>query len=301
MPSTAQVIEETLALLQTWDLEQTQSSTLINPMTSSALTISYDPTITTATGMSSGLIEIDRELIYVESVDGLGNAVIPPWGRGYRATTAASHAAGTRIISQPPFPRQKTLDAINQVFERMFPRVYAVRSFETTTTQPVITYQMPTDCQWILNVKWQQPDGRQYWEAVRRWRVSPGGGTQFGDMGVSVDVADYMQPGRPIQFLYAAKPTVLSNDSDDFVSTTGLNGGLVDVAELGAAAQLVTALELSRLQTSSIEQQNRSQLVAPSAALTSSRYLDTRFQERLEEERKALQRLYPPRITRQWV
>lgn len=300
MGSTAQLIDETLGLLQSWALDQSQSTTLESTMTSGSSTFTYDTAANIATGISAGMVEIDRELIYVENVDGT-TATVPAWGRGYRSTTAAAHSIGARVVSQPTFPRQKTLDALNQIFERMFPRIFAVKSYETTTTFPILTYTMPSDCQRILNVKWQLPDGRRYWQGVQRWRTSPGLGTQFGDEGITVDVADMMQPGRPIQFLYAAKPTPLVNDTDDFVTTTGLNAGLIDVVELGAAAQLVTALELSRLQVSSIEQQNRSQLVAPSAALTSSRYLDTRFQERLEEERKALQTLYPPRLTWEWM
>lgn len=301
MPNTGQVIEETLALMQSWSNDQAQSTTLTAPLTSGALTFPYDATANVATGISPGLVEIDRELMYVSSVDGT-NATVPAWGRGYRGTIAASHSTGARVISQPAFPRQKTLDAINQIFERVFPRIYAVKQYETITTLPVVTYDLPDDAQWVLSAKWQVSDGRKYWSDIRRWRMSSGGGTQFGDglNGVTVDVADAMQPGRPIQFLYAAKPTALVSDTDDFVTVSGLNAGLVDVVELGAATQLVTALELSRLQVSSVEQQARSTTVAPSAALTASRYLDTRFNERLEEERKALQRLYPPRLTRKW-
>lgn len=300
MTTTAQLIDETLALLTSWGQDQSQSTTLTSSMTTSSPSFTYDSAGGIATGMSAGQCEIDRELVWVESVDGT-TATIPQWGRGFKSTTPAVHSSGARIISQPAFPRQKTLDAINQVFERIFPRIYAVKSFETTTTFPVLTYDLPDDAQWVLKAKWQQPDGRQYWQDVTRWRVSSGGGTQFGDTGITVDVADSMMPGRPIQFLYAAKPTTLVNDTDDFVIVSGLNAGLVDVVELGAAAQMVTALELGRLQTSSVEQSNRSNLVAPSAALTASRYLDTRFTERLEEERKALQRLYPPRVTREWM
>jgi hypothetical protein len=73
-----------------------------------------------------------------------------------------------------------------------------------------------------------------------------------------------------------------------------------DVLVLGAVAQLLPSQELSRLQMSSVEQQNRSGLVAPSAALTSSRYLEQKFQVRLQEERRSLQRLYPPRLTGVW-
>lgn len=301
MPTLGQVVDETAALMQSWALDQSQSTTLLSAMTTGSLTFTYDNTADIGTGISAGIVEIDRELVYVANIDSTGTATVPAWGRGFKSTTPATHSVGARVISQPTFPRQKIVDTINQMFERIYPRIFAINSYETITTLPVITYTMPAAAQRILNVKWQQPDGRQYWQGVRRWRLSPGGGTQFGDEGITVDVADAMQSGRPIQFLYAGKPNPLVADTDDFVAVSGLNAGLVDVVELGAAAQMVTALELSRLQVSSIEQQNRSQLVAPSAALTSSRYLDTRFQERLEEERKALQVLYPPRITREWM
>lgn len=300
----AQVIDETISLVQGWAIDQSQSTTLTSPsgLSASGLSFLYDSSTTGSTGLglSAGQVEIGRELIYVSNIDGT-TATIPPWGRGYKSTTAASHPVNSRIISQPLFPRQKVLDVINQQMERIFPRVYSVRSFETTTTLPQITYELPDEAHWVLEAKWQIPDGRRYWQNIRRLRVSPGGGTQFGDDGVTVDVADVMPSGQPLQFLYAAKPHPLVDDTDDFVDTTGLTLGLVDVVELGAAAQLVASLESSRAQISTVEQQARSQVIAPSAALSASKYFDGRFQERLEEERKALQRLYPPRVTREWV
>lgn len=298
MTTCGQLIDETQALMQSWAMDQAPSVSLSAAITDpAALTFAYDGS-GIGSGLTTGVVEIDRELLYVSNVDG-ATATVPPWGRGYRNTTAAVHASGSRVISQPLLPRQKTLDALNQVFERIFPRVYAVKSYETVTTIPVITYDLPDDAQWVLSAKWMVPDGRQYWENIRRWRVSSGGGTEFGDTGITVDVEDTMMPGQPIQFLYAAKPTPLVNDSDNFTAT-GLNAGLVDVVELGAASQLSPALEMSRLSTMSVDQQQRGQGVAPGAALNASKYLDARFTERLEEERKSLQRLYPPRLTRKW-
>lgn len=299
MTTCGQIIDETIGLMESWSMNQEQSASLTGSMTTGALTFTYDAG-GVGSGISTGICEIDRELVYVSNVDGT-TATVPSWGRGYKNTTAATHASGARVISQPAFPRQKVLDAINQVFERIFPRIFAIASYETVTTIPVITYDLPDTAQWLLLAKWRVPDGRQYWQDVRRWRISSGGGTEFGDMGITVDVDDTMMPGRPIQFLYAKKPSPLVNESDDFVTVTGLNAGLVDVVEFGAAAALSPGLEMSRLVTMSVDQQNRSQQVSPSAALTASKFLDGRFTERLEEERKALQRLYPPRLTRQWT
>lgn len=301
MTTCSQLIDETHGLLQSFSLDESQSTTLASSIGASDLALTVTATRGIATGISPGIIEINEELIYCDSVDSSGNATVPAWGRGYLGTTPAAHTAGARVISQPTFPRYWTLQAINETIQRIFPEVFAIRQEELTTTLPIITYALPSDAQWILNIKWQVPDGRQYWQSVRRWRISPGGGTQFGDSGITVDVADSMPPGRPIQFLYAARPTLLVNETDDFVSTTGLNIGLRDVVCLGAAANLTMSQELSRLQMSSVEQQNRAQLVAPSAALTSSDQLEKRFERRLMEERRSLQRLYPPRVTGNWI
>lgn len=301
MATCAQMIAETQGLLQSWVLDESQSTTLSSGITANALTFVVTQPRGIATGVSPGIVEIDQELIYCDSVDNSGNATVPAWGRGYLGTSAAVHATGARVISQPTFPRYWTLQALNETMERMFPSVYATGQVELTTTVPQITYGLPATAQWVLGARWLEPGGMQYWRAVKRWRMSPGGGTHFGDQGITVDVADTMMPGRPIQFLYAAKANAFVNETDDFVAATGFNIGLRDVVCLGAASQMTTALELSRLQISSVEQQNRAQLVAPSAALTSSNFLDKRFQERLMEERKALQRLYPPRVTGAWI
>lgn len=304
MPTAGAMVDEMLGMLQSWSQDADQVTTLAASLGASDVAGQVTTSRGVATGLSPGQIEIDRELMYVDSVTpGTPNAsfTITPWGRGYRSTTATTHASGAKVTSQPTFPRQKLLDQMNQTINRVFPDIFATGSVELTTTVPQITYALPADAQWVLGIKWLVPDARNYWKSVLRWRVSPGGGTLQGDTGITVDVADMMMPGQPIQFLYAYAPTPMVNESDDFVTTTGMGASLVDVIELGAAAKAVSALELSRLQTSSIEQQNRSQLVAPSAALTSSRFLDQEYQTRLMEERQALQRLYPPRVTREWI
>lgn len=301
MITVGKMIDEVLGGLTSWSSNVEQAATLAATVGPMDLSLTVTNPRGTSTGISPGLLEIDRELLFCDTVGTDGTITIVPWGRGFRSTTPATHAAGARVVSQPSFPRDKILDGLNQTLERVFPDLFAVKQVELTTTTPVMTYAMPADCQRVLYAKWQMPDARQYWQTVQRWRQSPGGGTRTGDMGRTVDVADRMVPGRPIQFVYAAKPAPLSSETDDFATVTGLDTSTEDVITLGATVQLLPGLELSRLQTSSVEQQNRSQLVAPSAALTSTRYLETRFQQRLAEERKSLQMLYPPRVTRNWM
>jgi hypothetical protein len=302
MSTVSKLIDETKGLLQSFSLDEEQATTLTADITSpTAQGFTIGQIRGVATGASPGILEIGSELLFADSVGQDGSVTVPPWGRGYLNTTATTHTAGARVVSQPSFPRAKVLDALNSVLERIFPDLFAIRQVELTVTLPVITYALPADAQSVLTAKWQVPDGRQYWQTVKHWRVSPGGGTIFGDQGVTVDIGDYMTPGRPLQIIYAAKPGQLVAETDDFTTVTGLTASIEDVVTLGAASLLTVSQELSRLQMSSVEQQNRAQLVAPSAALTSSRFLEQRYQQRLLEERKALQRLYPPRITGGWL
>lgn len=301
MPSCGKMIDEVKGGLQSWSLDEEQSTTLAADVGSMDAGFLVTTPRGVSTGISPGIVEIDSELMYCDSVADDGTCTVTPWGRGYLSTTSANHFAGARVISQPTFPRAKVLDAINQTLERVFPDLFAVKLASFTTTVPQITYDLADDAISVLSARWMLPDGRQYWKDVRRWRMNPGGFSNPAVLSnVTVDIADPMMPGRPLEILYAAKPSPLVLESDDFTTVTGLEASIEDVISLGATVQMLPSQELSRLQLSSVEQQNRAQLVAPSAALTSTRYLEARFQTRLAEERKTLRQKYPVRVTREW-
>lgn len=293
------MIDDTLGLLESWSLDEDQATTLDGDITDSALTFTVTATNGTVTGISPGIVEIGQELIYCDDVDEATSiCTVPAWGRGYKNTTAGAHTDGSRIVSQPTFPRAKVLDALNTVISRVFPDVFAVKDVNLTTAAHTLTYDLPDDVEWVLQARWLEPNGWNYWRSVNDWRMTPVTNGTLGDR--SFDIRDRMVPGQQLNVLYAAKPSSLAGETDDFETITGLDLGLKDVIELGAASMLVTSQETSRLQVSSVEQQNRSQLVAPSAALTTSSALEQRFQMRLTEEQRSLRRLYPPRITGPW-
>jgi hypothetical protein len=302
----ASMIDELRALLRTWVTNEEQSATLAADIASDALGATVTTTRDITLGITSGIIEIERELIYASSVTPDGTVTIPAWGRGYMSTIAAAHVQGVRIISQPLYPRQKMLDKLNDTMRRMFPSVYAVKYFNTIATLPIITYDLPDDAERVLTGEWQLPDGRNYWRTIKHWRMNRGGRptTASGNnpqQGVTVDVGDAMMPGRPIHFAYAAKPVPLVNETDDFATVTGFAESLKDVVIYGAAAALVIPNETARLQLGSMEQQDRLVKITPSAALTASRFLEQQFQTRLAEERKTQSQDYPPRVTGPWL
>lgn len=296
------MVDEALGLLESFSLDEEQATTLAADIGPTDAQFSVTDTRGVAVGISPGIVEIDNELLYAQAVNDDMTVDLVPWGRGYKSTTPAAHTAGSRIVSQPTFPRSKILDGLNETLARVFPNLFAVKTYEDTTKVPGITYDLPDDAQWILGVKWQVPGAPVYWKGVSRWRIDQGGGTFEGDglNGITVDVGDCMSPGQPIRFLYAAKPAVFTSEADVFETVTGLHAGARDVVVLGTAVQSVISQELSRLQMATVEQQNRAGVVAPSAALTSSRFLEQRYQTRLLEEQRALRQLYPPRIARSW-
>jgi hypothetical protein len=300
----ASLIDQTRSYLQTAGSDADQSSTLVTMIDNNDLAFTVNPARGLATAMSAGLIEIGSELIWVDGIDSAGNCTIPPWGRGLQSTTAAAHSVGDRIISQPRYPRQLTLNEINIAINRIFPDVFVIKHYNTITTSPSITYDLPDDFEWILKAEWLMPDGRNYWRDVTNMRSSEGGRPLVAgntpDLGRTVDIAENCSVGQPLHFAYAAQPTPLSAETDDFVAVTGLGTNLIDVLCLGAAANMINAFEAVRVQQSTIEQQTRGQYVQAGTAMNVSKYLEQRYQQRLKEERAALQIQYPPVQQRMW-
>ena len=294
MTSASRLVDEVLGELQAFTTDTEQVTSLTSDLDSSSLTFTVSDVRSGLLGISPGVVEIGTELLYVGSVATDGTATVVPWGRGYQSTTAAAHSNGSRVISQPTFPRYWILQKINETIQRVAPEIFTVKTQTTTATTPVFTYNITAaDALSILRVEWQPPTGLGYWQSVKRFR--------FNVDSQQIDIADVMTPGSPLRIKYRSTPSPLASEADDFETVTGLPTSMRDVLVIGAATALTTPQELSRLQTASIEQQDRSRLVAPSAALTSSRYLEQTFQARLKEEVQALRQKYPPRVTREWV
>jgi hypothetical protein len=306
-PTANDLILETQGTLRSWNMNAEQATTLSGSIGSGDLTFTVTDVQADQLGISSGVIEIDTELMLVSSVADDGSCTVPPWGRGYLGTTAAEHTANAMVTSQPTFPRATVFDALIEIIGRIFPEVYAAKTANFTTTIPSITYDLPDDAVRLLDARWKELGPQQYWNGVRKMRVNPSSGSTAsgGSTGpysnVTVDIADPMFPGRDLVIEYAARPTQFSAITDDFVAVTGLPLSCKDVLVLGAAAILTVNQELSRLQVATIEQQNRSQTVAPAAALTSSRFLEQKYEKRLAEEASALRAKYPVRLMGVWT
>ena len=104
------IIDETALALTGYTSRQDQATYLLSGISSTDLSLQ----VADGTVLTRGLIEIDDELIWVDSFNRTTNvATIAPYGRGFRNTDPASHASGSRVTISPSFPRSVIRKNVN--------------------------------------------------------------------------------------------------------------------------------------------------------------------------------------------
>ena len=292
MSTFSQLTDQTLMQLYGYTTLQDEATYLSANLSATGLTA----TVSDATAMSRGIVEIGGEVIWVDDVDTSASTItIPPYGRGFRGTTAAAHSIGDRVVSSPMFPRQTVQDALNDAIRAVYPDLYGIGQ-TTVTFQPAInTYALPAGALDVINVAWQTTGPSKEWMPVRRWRVDKQAATSAFATGVTVSVYDMIVPGRSIKITYTKQPSVLVNDTDDFVTVTGLPASTEDVIRFGAQYRLVPFFDSARLSGQSAEADYSGQPRNQNNAASLSRFILQMYQVRLAEENRRLSALYPIR------
>ena len=292
MSTFSQLADQMLMQLYGYTTLQDQATYLTGTLSATGLTATVDDT----TAISRGIVEIGDEIIWVDTLDSsAGTLTIPPYGRGFRGTTASAHSIGDRVVSSPMFPRQMVKDAINDAIKSVYPELSAVGS-TTFTYQPAIsTYSLPTGALDVLQVAWQTTGPSREWMPVRRMRVDKHAATGSFATGVSVSIYDMIVPGRTIKVVYTKEPTALSNDSDEFSTVTGLPSSCEDLIKFGAAYRLTPFFDSAHLSGQSAEADYSGQPRNQNNAASLSRFLLQMYQVRLAEEQGGLQRIFPVR------
>lgn len=255
--------------------------------------------VNSADNISSGVIQIDDELIYVDSYDRDNKVlVIPPYGRGYNGTKVASHSSGAKVIISPTFPKVDVKNAINETLDDMFPDVFAVASYTFSYNPSVIAYALPNDVENVINVSAQSTGPTKEWYPVRSWRIDPMANTDAFDSKNTLSIYSLVEPGRTVSVTYSTQPSAMENGSDDFESTTGLPASCKDVVVLGAAQRLSAFIDPGRLTFGSAEADQQSQIAGRSygAGTAASKYLLALYQQRLQQEARKIQGRYPARL-----
>ena len=292
MSTFSQLTDQTLMQLYGYTTLQDQATYLTANVASGATSLA----VADVTAVSRGIIEVNDEIIWVDDIDTTtGGLTIPPYGRGFRGTTAAAHSTGDRVVSSPMFPRQTVQDALNDAIRAVYPDLYGIGQ-TTVTFQPAInTYALPSGALDVINVAWQTTGPSKEWMPVRRWRVDKQAATSAFSTGVTVSVYDMIVPGRTIKITYTKQPSALVNPTDDFVTVTGLPASSEDVIRFGAQYRLVPFFDSARLSGQSAEADYSGQPRNQNNAASLSRFILQMYQVRLAEENRRLSALYPIR------
>ena len=288
-----EMVEEVLINLEGFTLRQDRTTYLTAAIDNNDLTLA----LASGDNIGKGLLEIDDELIHIDSVDRSDrSAVISPFGRGYRGTTAAAHSVNTKVTFAPSLPRLSVKRAINDTIRAIYPNVYGVASTTFTYNPSVTTYSLPADAETVLAVSWDTIGPSNEWLPVRRWRHDPTSNVGEYATGNAISIYEPIVPGRTINVVYTKTPTALTNANDVFTTVTGLEETSRDLIVYGAAYRMVSFIDPGRLSFTSPEADQNDTTRQFGSGTNTARYLLALYQQRLQEESQKLNGKYPVRV-----
>ena len=295
MPTLSDMIDEVKANLQGYTLRQDRITYLSNAggISTSATTV----TVGSTTNLAKGVIEIEDELLLVDTYDKATNTlqIMPGFGRGYQHSTAATHAQYSPVVIAPAFPRVSIKQAINDTINSVYPKLWANTSTTLTYNPAVTTYAMPADTQDITTISWQSVGPSKEWIPVNNWRIDKMANTTAFPTGQTVSIHDRITPGRTIQVAYRKAPTALTNAADEFTTVSGLPATCRDVIVLGAAYKMLSYIDAGRVNLTSAEADAADTKIPSNAGGTVAKYIFALYQQRLQEESVKLMNQYPIR------
>ena len=296
MATFAQLVDEVRSNLQGYTLRQDRITNLTNP--GGISTSDTAITIGSAENLAKGIIEIDDELMWINSFDKASQTlnVIPGFGRGYGGTGAAPHAVNSQVTLTPTFPKINIKRAINDTINSLYPKLFGVASTTFTFNAAQVTYKLPDDARDVLFISWQTVGPSKEWLPVKRWRIDRMANVAAFNTTKTVSIDDSIVPGRTVQVYYSVIPTNLTNSNDQFADVTGLPESCRDVVTIGAAYRLLSYVDTGRINLSSAEADLADNKLPSSAGSSASKYVFALYQQRLQEESIKLTDRFPIRV-----
>jgi hypothetical protein len=295
------MIDEVLINLAGYTVQQDRATYLKSAVTTTTSS-SASPLILSLGSTESvgkGIVEIDEELLWVDSYDRISNtATIAPYGRGYLGSTADTHLADKKVTISPTFPRHSVKRAINDTIRSLGSSIFALKSTSFTFNAAKTTYAFNgLNIKNIITMSWQSIGPSQEWVPIRRWDFdSTADTTAFGANAQTVTLGEYPVSGRTVRVVYATDPEPFATNVQDYSTQTGLPESTKDVAILGAAYRLLTYLDPARAAMVSPQADETDSKRPFGASQSATKQLYALYQQRLNEETKAQQQNYPPRV-----
>jgi len=300
------MIDEVLVNLAGYTFQQDRS-TYITSAVSTTTSTSASPLILSLASTDSvgkGILEIDEELLWVDSFDRVANtATVSPYGRGYLGTTAATHAADAKVTISPTFPRFSVKRAINDTIRSLGANIFAVKSTTFTFNAAVSTYAFANlNIKNILTVSWQSIGPTKEWVPIRKWDLDSVANpeafsyTSGTDVVQTITLGEAPISGRTVKVVYATDPSPFTSNSEVYTTVTGLPESTRDVVILGTAYRLLSFLDPARASQVSPQADETDSKRPFGASQTATKQLYALYTQRLNEETKAQQQNYPPKV-----
>lgn len=252
--------------------------------------------VANAETIGRGVLEVDDELIWADAANSTSGAItVPPYGRGYLGTTAATHAVNAKVTINPVFTRQDVKTAINDTIQAVYPQLFGVASTEFTFSAAVTTYPLPANAERVLSIRYRLIGPSKEWMPVKYWSTDTlADGTDF-NTGKSITVSSQVGPGDKVKLTYTKEPSPLVNAADVFDTVTGLPASAKDVIVLGAVYRLLSMVEPGRLTFTSPDAAFVSDRIQYGSGTNVTRTLFALYSQRLAEEQQKLLRKFPIR------
>ena len=304
MPTLTNMIDETLINLAGYTFQQDRSTYLATAI-STTTSSSASPLIMSLGSTDSvgkGIVEIEEELLWVDNYDRIANtATVAPYGRGYLGTTAATHAADTKVTISPTFPRHSIKRAINDTIRSLGSSIFSVKSTTFTFNSAVSTYAFANlNIKNILTVSWQEIGPSKEWRPIRRYDFDPlANAAAFGyttEQVQTITLGEAPISGRTVKITYATDPEAFTTNAQDYATQTGLPESTRDVVILGAAYRLLSFLDPARAAQVSPQADETDSKRPYGASQSATKQLYALYSQRLNEETKAQQQNYPPKV-----
>jgi hypothetical protein len=299
------LIDEISINLAGYTYQQDRATHLTSAVTTTTSPIT-SPTILSlgsTDNLGKGVVEIDEELMWVDSFDRVANtATVAPYGRGYLGTSATTHSAEVKVTISPTFPRHVIKRAINDTIRAVGATIFAVEDTSFTYNAAVTTYAFENlNIDNILTIMWQEVGPSKEWIPVRRWSwdsfADPASFDYASTSEVqTVTIGDYITPGRTVKVIYATEPSAFTSNSEDFATQTGLPESCKDVVVLGASYRLLTYLDPARAAQVSPQADETDSKRPFGASQTATKQLYALYTQRLTEETQRQQNAYPIRV-----
>lgn len=280
MTTFSEMVDVTLAELNSYSKNQESITVLLSGIDADDLEFVVDD----VNAISKGTIEINDELVYVKSISKTyATATIMPGGRGWRNSSAASHAQYAIVRNNPMFPRVQIKRSINEIITAL--DIPVLNWYEFTYDGHTTTYPLPVGTEEVTGVTWERPDGTDGWDYIKYYDVDNNYRTTDAPTVVrkAIVLREAPMPGATVRVQYTSDPVALA-DGDNF-SDCGLPATCEDVVRLGAMWKMLSMVEAGRLATTSATDEAVSNRVGAGQSTNIARYIYQMYQIRLAEER----------------